>query len=116
LALFFDGAWFANRLASIGLDRADLALAMGISTADLALVWKDQREVSPSEVDCIAALLGEDPDVIASRCGISTRVAPQDMPSTYTGDTRRIAELEERVAVLEQTVALLLDQAVARTR
>jgi hypothetical protein len=110
LALFFDGPWFAARLAELGLERADLALAAGLSDADLAMIWKDQREVTPSNVDCFAALLGEVPSTIARRCGVSTRTA--DEAGTAAGPVAawRVAELENRVLVLEQTVALLLDR------
>jgi transcriptional regulator with XRE-family HTH domain len=113
MALFFDGPWFDRRLKAMDLTRADLALAAGLSPAALADIWKDQREVTPAEVDCIAALLDEAPDVIGNRCGVSTRVGGA---LVATDPARRIAELEERVAMLEQTVALLLDQATARTR
>jgi hypothetical protein len=115
VALFFDTTWFAARLAALGLERDDLALAAGISGQELALIWKDQREVSPQEVDCFAAMLGETPETIASRCGVTTRPAlPRSQPDDLPG--RRLAELEERIAVLEQTVALLLDQATANRR
>jgi hypothetical protein len=115
LALFFDTTWFAARLAALGLERDDLALAAGISEDELALIWKDQREVSPLEVDCFAAMLGETPETIASRCGATTKPAlTRSQMDIDPGG--RLAELEDRIAMLEQTVALLLDQATTNRR
>jgi hypothetical protein len=43
LALFFDAPWYDARLAERGLSRAVLAAVSGMSEAELALVFKDQR-------------------------------------------------------------------------
>jgi hypothetical protein len=58
MALFFDAAWFDARLAERGLTRATLAAVGGLSEADLELLFKDQRELSPGEVVIFAELLG----------------------------------------------------------
>ena len=58
MALFFDAEWFDARLAERGLSREAMAAAAGSSAADLALVFKDQREISAGEVAIFAELLG----------------------------------------------------------
>ena len=100
MALFFDQSWFDARLAGRGLTRGVLAAVAGISEADLALVWKDQRELSAGEVAAFAELLGVSGAEVAQRAGISTPVPGADPLS-------RIAALERRVAALEAKIARL---------
>jgi hypothetical protein len=94
MALFFDADWYDARLAERGLGRAVLAAVSGISEADLALVFKDQRELSAAEVAAFAEILGVTPPEAALRAGVST-------PVPGTDPLARIAELERRVAALE---------------
>jgi transcriptional regulator with XRE-family HTH domain len=100
MALFFDAAWFDGKLADRGLSRRILAAAAGMSEADIALVFKDQRELSADEVAVFAELLGVPPAEIAKQAGVSTPVPGQ-------GAEARIAALERRVAALEAEVARL---------
>jgi len=100
MALFFDQSWFDARLTGRGLTRAVLAAASGMSEADLALVWKDQRELSAAEVTAFAELLGVTGAEIAHRAGIAT-------PTPGADPLSRIAALERRVAALEAEVARL---------
>jgi uncharacterized protein YceH (UPF0502 family) len=102
MALFFDAAWFDARLGERGFSRDVLAAATGMSGADLALVFKDQRELSAGEVAVFAELLGVGPAEIASRAGVSTPV-----PGGEASSEARIAALERRVAALEAAVARL---------
>jgi transcriptional regulator with XRE-family HTH domain len=97
MALFFDAAWFDARLAERGLSRTVLAAVAGLSEADLALVFKDQRELSATEVAAFAELLGVTPGEIAHHAGVSTPVPAVD----------RLAALEARVAALEAELARL---------
>ena len=97
MALFFDAPWYDARLAERGLSRAVLAAVSGLSEAELALVVKDQREVSAAEVAVFAELLGVSPVEAALRAGVST-------PVPGTDPLARIAELERRVAALEALV------------
>jgi lambda repressor-like predicted transcriptional regulator len=99
MALFFDAEWFDARLDERGLSRAVLAAAASLSAADLALVFKDQRELSAAEVAVFAELLGVDPKEVADRAGISTPVPGRD------GSEARLAALERRVAALEAEIA-----------
>lgn len=98
MALFFDAAWYDARLAERGLTRAVLAAAASMSEADLALTFKDQRELSMREVSVFAELLGVTAAEAASRAGM--RPPP---PS----EAQRIAALEARVAALEAELARL---------
>jgi hypothetical protein len=102
MALFFDAAWFDERLEQRGLSRAVLAAACGLSGADLALVFKDQRELSAAEVGLFAEVLGAPAAEVADRAGVSTPV-----PRTAGGLEARIAELEGRLARLEAEIAAL---------
>jgi len=98
MALFFDQAWYEERLARRGLDRSVLAAASGLTEAELALAFKDQRELSMREVSVFAELLGVTPAEAASRAGV--RPPP-------VADSQRIAALEARVAALEVELAAL---------
>ena len=100
MALFFDADWFDAALGERGLTRAVLAAAAGMSEADLALVYKDQRELSAREVGVFGELLGVAASEIARHAGISTPVPGADPQA-------RIIELERRVAALEAEVARL---------
>ena len=100
MSLFFDQSWFDARLAERGLSRAALAAVAGLSEADLALVWKDQRELSVREVAVFAELLGVSGAELADRAGIST-------PTPGADPMSRIAALERRVAALEAEIARL---------
>ena len=97
MALFFDVDWYEARLAERGLSRAVLAAVSGLSEAELALVFKDQRELSAAEVAAFAELLGVEPAEAAMRAGVST-------PTPGADPLARIAELERRVAALEALV------------
>ncbi|MDH4384810.1 MAG: helix-turn-helix domain-containing protein [Caulobacter sp.] len=97
MALFFDAPWYDAQLAERGLTRAVLAAVAGLSEADLALVFKDQRELKASEVAAFAELLGVTPAEAANRAGVST-------PIPGTDPLSRLADLERRVATLEARV------------
>ncbi|MBL8773074.1 MAG: helix-turn-helix transcriptional regulator [Phenylobacterium sp.] len=94
MALFFDAPWFDEKLSERGLSRAVMAAVGGLGEAELAEVFKDQRELSAGQVAAFAELLGVTPAEVAHRAGVSTPV-PASSPDA------RIAELERRVAVLE---------------
>ena len=98
MALFFDADWYDARLSERGLTRAVLAAAAGMSEADLALAFKDQRELSMREVSVFAELLGVTAAEAASRAGVR--------PPPF-GAAQRLAALEARVAILEAELARL---------
>ncbi len=97
MALFFDQAWFDARLAERGLSRQVMAAAAGMSAADLALAFKDQRELSAREVSAFAELLGVSAIEIAQWAGISTPIPGASLEA-------RLATLERRLAALEAAV------------
>lgn len=101
MALFFDRQWFEDKLVERGLNRRIMAAAAGMSEADLALVFKDQRELSAEEVGIFADLLGVLATEVADRAGVSTPVPGQ---ADLAG---RVLELERRVALLEAELARL---------
>ncbi len=95
MALFFDAEWFDARLADRGLSRDVLAAVSGMSPADLALAFKDQRELSAVEVTRFAELLGVPAAEVANHAGVST-------PNPEAGGLEaRVEALEARVARLE---------------
>jgi len=97
MALFFDAPWFDGKLAERGLSRAVMAAVAGLSEAELAEAFKDQREVSAGQVAAFAELLGVTAAEVADRAGISTPT-PKDDP---------VAELERRMAALEAEIRKL---------
>ena len=102
MALFFDAPWFDQKLEARGLSRAVMAAVAGLSEDELALAFKDQREVSAGQVAAFAELLGVPAAEVANRAGISTPAPGGESPID-----RRIALLERRVAVLESEIARL---------
>jgi uncharacterized protein YceH (UPF0502 family) len=102
MALFFDAAWFDEKLAERGLSRAAMVAVSGLSEAELALAFKDQRELSAGQVAAFAELLGVTAAEVARHAGVSTP-APGEADSAAA----RIVELERRVAALEAEVARL---------
>lgn len=103
MALFFEAAWFDERLTAFGLSRAIVAAALGLSDDELAEIWKDQRELRARDVAILAALLGAEPQEVATRAGVSTPI-PRTAPSSNDVENR-LARIEERLAVLERLIA-----------
>jgi hypothetical protein len=102
MALFFDVAWFDERLASLGLSRANLAAALGLTDENMNEIWKDQRELSAREVAILAHLLGTTGETVATHAGVSTPVprAPES--------GQALTEIEARLARIEGLLAELL--------
>lgn len=101
MALFFDKDWFDARLKAAHLSRGDVARALGLSDAEIAEVWKDQRELSARDVAMLAALLAVTPHEIAHHAGIST---PVPSPAISIADlAARLERVEaELVAIKEK--------------
>jgi transcriptional regulator with XRE-family HTH domain len=95
MALFFDSAWFEARLAERGLTPAALAAAAGMSEVELALVFKDQRELSAGDVAAFAELIGASPSEVAEHAGVST-----PLPGANALEVR-FARIEARLAAIE---------------
>jgi transcriptional regulator with XRE-family HTH domain len=103
MALFFDQAWFDARLAETGSTRADLARLLQLSEAQVAELWKDQRELRAGEVALIARFLNVPAAEVALRAGVSTPV-PMAAPSRDD----HVAGLEKRVDELERQLGDIL--------
>lgn len=99
MSLFFDGAWFDQRLASLGLSRATLASALGLSETALDEIWKDQRELSAHDVGVIAALLASTGEEIAEHAGISTPIP--------RSEARSLADIAARLDRIESALEKL---------
>jgi transcriptional regulator with XRE-family HTH domain len=112
MALFFDKNWFDAALAKAGLARGDLARTLGLGEAEIAELWKDQRELSAREVAAIAILLKVPAEEVADRAGVSTPV-PRATPADPAALGEAMAEFAERLARVERTLseikALMLD-------
>ena len=100
MALFFDTEWFEARLGERGLSRRVMAAAAGMAEADLALAFKDQRELSAREVAAFAELLGVEAAEVAARAGVSTPVPGQTVEGRLAALERRVIELEAEVVRL----------------
>lgn len=112
MALFFDQEWFDHKLATQGKSRTELAATLGVSEPDINDIWKDQREVSPTEVTMIADFLNESRTEIASRCGVSTiSTEPDTLPTSGLSNdiaaalADRLTRIEGRLARIEQSLA-----------
>ncbi|HXQ12368.1 MAG TPA: DNA-binding protein [Caulobacteraceae bacterium] len=99
MALFFDSDWFEAKLAERGLTRAALAAGAGMGEAELALAFKDQREVSAAEVAAFAELLGASPRDVAEHAGVST-----PLPSANALEAR-LVRIEARLAAIEAALS-----------
>lgn len=102
MALFFDQDWFTAQLAERGLSRTVLAAVAGMTEAELALVWKDQRELSVKEVAAFAELLGVSGAEVANRAGVSTPTPGGDPGARIAALEREVADLKARLERLER--------------
>lgn len=100
MALFFDQAWFDRELAQRHLTRDTLGAMLGLSSEEVAEVWKDQRELKAADVAVIAALLNVAPETVANRAGISTPV-----PKADGGVEARLAAIEAKLDAILKKLA-----------
>jgi transcriptional regulator with XRE-family HTH domain len=98
MALFFDSDWFDRRLADVGLQRSQVATALGLNAEQIAELWKDQRELSAADVRTLSALLRVPAAEIATRAGVSTPL-PKDLAD------EALTQLNERLDRVERTLA-----------
>ncbi len=105
MALFFDQLWYDARLAERGLTRAVLAAVAGMTTDEMDLAYKDQRELTAAQIAAFAELLGVPLAEAARRAGIGAHVA--SLPGEAVSLERKVAALEARVAALEAEIARL---------
>lgn len=99
MALFFDQAWFDAKLAACRLTRADVEKLLNLSGAQVAEIWKDQRELRAAEVAALARLLGAAPAEIALHAGVSTPI-----PDEASDVNRRLDEMSDRLTRIERMI------------
>jgi len=105
MALFFDQSWYDARLAERGLSRTVLAAVAGMTGEELALAYKDQRELTAAQIAAFAELLGVPLAEAARRAGVGAHAAaPVAAPPSLE---QKVATLEARVAALEAEIARL---------
>jgi transcriptional regulator with XRE-family HTH domain len=102
LALFFDQAWFDAQLQALGLSRAEIALALGLTASQVEEIWKDQRELSARDVSTLAQLLAASPHEIAVHAGIST---PVPSHASDAAVAKRLDKLEASLERIERDLA-----------
>jgi len=105
MALFFDQLWYDARLAERGLTRAVLAAVAGMTGEELALAYKDQRELTAPQIAAFAELLGVSLAEAARRAGVGAHAAA--LPGESVSLEQKVAALEARVAALEAELARL---------
>src|SRR5580704_12246863 len=106
MALFFDSAWFDEKLKATGLSRSDLASALGLTPSQIDEMWKDQRELKAQDVRVIAALLGASQTEVANRAGISTPV-PKAGPAGNAAILQRLDSIEKTLAEIRAELRAL---------
>ena len=105
MALFFDQLWYDARLAERGLTRVVLAAIAGMTGEELAMAYKDQRELTAAQIAAFAELLGVPLAEAARRAGVGAHAAsPLGEPLSLA---QRVVTLEARVAALEAELARL---------
>ncbi|MCF4164333.1 hypothetical protein L2U69_01565 [Zavarzinia compransoris] len=109
MALFFDANWFDQRLRLLGLGRASIAATLGIADDEVEALFKDQRELKPTEVVTLAALLAVPVAELAQRAGAGT-VAPETAPegpfeARLEAVEQAMQRLEERMSRVESLLA-----------
>jgi hypothetical protein len=110
MALFFDQSWYDARLAERGLSRTVLAAVAGMTGEELALAYKDQRELTAAQIAAFAEVLGVPLAEAARRAGIGAHAAtPPNEPQSRGEPSldQRVAALEARVCALEAEIARL---------
>ncbi len=115
MALFFDQDWFDQQLKSLGQTQEDVASLLRLSAAQVAEIWKDQRELLPHEVSALAKFLNATPAEVADHAGVSTPVPPAYEGTADLGVLLdRIEEMNGRLARVERALvdlkSLVLEQ------
>jgi hypothetical protein len=99
MSLFFDADWFDVKLAERGLDRAALAIAVGVERTELHRIFTNERAPTIEEMDGFARVLQSDLLEITLRCGVAERADP----SADTND--RIENIEARLKAIDDWLA-----------
>ena len=82
-----------------------LAAVAGMTGEELALAYKDQRELTAAQIAAFAELLGVPLAEAARRAGVGAHAAA--LPGESVSLEQKVAALEARVAALEAELARL---------
>jgi transcriptional regulator with XRE-family HTH domain len=96
MSLFFDADWFDAKLAERGLDRAALAVALGIERSELHRIFANERAPTAEELSTFATVLGADLVEVTLRSGVATRAIAPD-----AGADVRIEDIEARLDAID---------------
>jgi hypothetical protein len=96
MALFFDADWFDAKLGERGLDRAALAVAVGLERSELHRIFVNERAPTAEELTTFATVLGADLVEVTLRSGVAVR---QPEPVAGAGD--RIENIEARLDAID---------------
>ncbi len=116
MALFFDTEWFDGKLAGAGLAKEGVARALGLSEAELAEMWKDQREISDAEIKTLGLLLGTSEAEVRKRGGVQgSPQARQKNKATSAGRitnsaSRAGSDVEHRLSRIEGLLEEILKE------
>lgn len=100
MALFFDAAWFDQRLAARGTDRIGLAVATGIERGELHSIFTNERSPTGEEIAEFARVLEIDLLEATIHSGVAVR---ESAPGADTGD--RIESIEARLDAIDTWLA-----------
>lgn len=95
MSLFFDADWFDAKLTERGLDRAALAIALGLERSELHRIFTNERAPTIEEMDVFARVLQTDLLEITLRSGVAERAAPS------ADTTDRIESIEARLKAID---------------
>ncbi len=96
MSLFFDADWFDAKLAERGLDRAALAIALGMERTELHRIFTNERAPTGEELSAFATVLSTDLVEVTLRSGVATRTA-----DPAAGAETRIDDIEARLDAID---------------
>ena len=96
MSLFFDADWFDAKLGERGLDRAALAVALGIERSELHRIFINERAPTAEELNTFATVLGADLVEVTLRSGVATRTS-----DPAAGAETRIEDIEARLDAID---------------
>ncbi len=102
MPLFFDDHWFTQKLSQRGQSRADFARALNIDDAALAMIWKDQRTMTPQQMAQAARFLDVSETELREHAG---RGAVQKLPEDQNIDIpARLDHIAARLEAIERAL------------
>ena len=100
MSLFFDADWFDAKLGERGLDRAALAVALGIERTELHRIFTNERAPTAAELNTFATVLHAGLVEVTLRSGVATRTA-----DPAAAAESRIEDIEARLDAIDNWLA-----------